>query len=163
MNYLVDIMIEEPKNALHEIASDPNFLMILAGGIIWYLGYYVLFFGGIFLTTGFILVCFSAALTSLSRPVALAWPGLLLGGLLQIIGYFILFIPFLGTALIVIGGVAIVYFAIPLAIQRGELPAIAHLQKLVESKMNKEDIEDITTEEPSKENDTDNGTEESEQ
>ena len=163
MNYLVDIMIEEPKNALLEIASDPNFLMILAGGIIWYLGYYVLFLGGIFFTTGFILVCFSAALTSLSRPVALAWPGLLLGGLLQIIGYFILLIPFLGTALIVIGGVAIVYFAIPLAIQRGELPAITHLQKIIESKMNKEDIEDITAEEPSKEEDTDNATEESEQ
>ncbi|MCK5390355.1 MAG: hypothetical protein KAJ36_07685, partial [Candidatus Thorarchaeota archaeon] len=65
--------MEEPKNALREIASDPNFLMILAGAIIWYFGYYVLFFGGIFLTTGFILVCFSAALTSLSRPVALAW------------------------------------------------------------------------------------------
>ena len=161
MNYLVDIMIEEPKNALLEIASDPNFLMILAGGIIWYIGYYVLFFGGIFLTTGFILVCFSAALTSLSRPVALAWPGLLLGGLLQIIGYFVSFIPFLGTALIVIGGVAIVYFAIPLAIQRGELPAIAHLQKLIESKMKKEEIEDITAEEPSKEEDTDTAKEES--
>ena len=158
--YLVDIMIEEPKNALREIASDPNFLMILAGAIIWYMGYYVLFFGGLFLTTGFILVCFSAALTSLSRPVALAWPGLLLGGLLQIVGYFIFFIPFLSPALIVIGGVAIVYFAIPLALQRGELPVITHLQKLIESKMNKEEIEDIAAEEPSKE-DTDTTEEES--
>ncbi|MCK4566666.1 MAG: hypothetical protein KAU48_05080 [Candidatus Thorarchaeota archaeon] len=153
-------MIEEPKNALREIASDPNFLMILAGAIIWYMGYYVLFFGGLFLTTGFILVCFSAALTSLSRPVALAWPGLLLGGLLQIVGYFIFFIPFLSPALIVIGGVAIVYFAIPLALQRGELPVITHLQKLIESKMNKEEIEDIAAEEPSKE-DTDTTEEES--
>ena len=41
-------MIDEPKNALNEIASDPNFLMILAGAIIWYIGYYVLFFGGLF-------------------------------------------------------------------------------------------------------------------
>ncbi len=149
-------MIDEPKNALNEIASDPNFLMILAGAIIWYLGYYVLFFGGLFLTTGFVLVCFSAALTSLSRPVALAWPGLLFGALLQIIGYSILFIPFLAPALIVIGGVTIVYFAIPLALQRGELPVITHLQKLVESKMKKEEIEDISAEEPLKENeDTD--------
>jgi len=149
-------MIDEPKNALNEIASDPNFLMILAGAIIWYVGYYVLFFGGILLTTGFVLVCFSAALTSLSRPVALAWPGLLLGALLQIIGYLIFFIPFLSPALIVIGGVAIVYFAIPLALQRGELPVITHLQKLVESKMKKEEIEDISAEVPLKENeDTD--------
>ncbi len=153
-------MIDEPTKALNAIASDPNFLMILAGAIIWYLGYFILFFGGIFYTTGFVLVCFSAALTSLSRPVALAWPGLLLGALLQIIGYFIFFIPFLSPALIVIGGVAIVYFAIPLALQRGELPVITHLQKLVESKMKKEDIEDITAEEPSKE-DTDTTKEES--
>ncbi|MHA1613541.1 MAG: hypothetical protein ACTSYJ_01775 [Candidatus Thorarchaeota archaeon] len=149
-------MIDEPKKALNAIASDPNFLMILAGAIIWYLGYYVLFFGGIFLTTGFVLVCFSSALTSLSRPVALAWPGLLLGALLQIVGYFIFLIPFLSPALIVIGGVAIVYFSIPLALQRGELPVITHLQKLVESKMRKEDIEDISAEEPLKEDaDTD--------
>ncbi len=153
-------MIDEPKKALNEIASDPNFLMILAGAIIWYLGYYILFFGGIFLTTGFVLVCFSAALTSLSRPVALAWPGLLLGALLQIVGYFIFFVPFIGPALIVIGGVAVVYFAIPLALQRGELPVITHLQKLVESKMNKEKIEDITAEESSKD-DTDTTEEES--
>ncbi len=153
-------MIVEPKKALNEIASDPNFLMILAGAIIWYLGYYILFFGGIFLTTGFVLVCFSAALTSLSRPVALAWPGLLLGALLQIVGYFIFFVPFIGPALIVIGGVAVVYFAIPLALQRGELPVITHLQKLVESKMNKEKIEDITAEESSKD-DTDTTEEES--
>ena len=153
-------MIDEPKKALNVIASDPNFLMILAGAIIWYLGYFILFFGGIFLTTGFVLVCFSAALTSLSRPVALAWPGLLLGALLQIVGYFIFFVPFLGPALIVIGGVAVVYFAIPLALQRGELPVITHLQKLVESKMNKEKIEDITAEESSKE-DTDTTEEES--
>ncbi len=149
-------MIDEPKNALNEIASDPNFLMILLGAIIWYMGYYVIFFGGLFLTTGFVLVCFSAALTSLSRPVALAWPGLLLGALLQIVGYFIFFIPFLSPALIVIGGVSIVYFAIPLALQRGELPVITQLQKLVESKMKKEEIEDISAEEPLKENaDTD--------
>ncbi len=38
-------MIDEPKKALNEIASDPNFLMILAGAIIWYLGYFILFFG----------------------------------------------------------------------------------------------------------------------
>ncbi len=71
-------------------------------------------------------------------------------------GFFIFFIPFLSPALIVIGGVAIVYFAIPLALQRGELPVITHLQKLVESKMRKEDIEDISAEEPLKEDaDTD--------
>lgn len=144
-------MIEEPKNALEEIASDPNFLMILAGAVIWFIGYYAGIFSPLFLSTGFVLVCFSAAITSLSRPVALAWPGLLVGGLFQIIGYYLLVIPLIGPLLspflVVPGGVMIVYFAIPLAIQRGELPVLTQLQKLIESKK-KEEIEDIEAAEP---------------
>ncbi|MHA1862778.1 MAG: hypothetical protein ACTSWA_03335, partial [Candidatus Thorarchaeota archaeon] len=89
-------MIEEPKNAFNEIASDPNFLMILAGAFIWFLGFYIPFISPLFLSTGFVLVCFSAAITSLKRPVALAWPGLLIGGLLQIVGYYLAWIPVLG-------------------------------------------------------------------
>ena len=145
-------MIEEPKNAFEEIVSDPNFLMILAGAVIWFLGNYMGFLAPLFLSTGFVLVCFSAALTSLSRPVARAWPGLLLGGLFQIIGYSLLFIPLIGQSLsplfVVPGGVMIIYFAIPLALQRGELPAITHLQKLIESKRKEEEIKDIEAEEP---------------
>ena len=140
-------MIEEPKSALEEIASDPNFLLILFGAIIWFLGSYVGIFGGLFLTTGFALVCFAAAITSLSRPVALAWPGLLFGGLLQVIGYYLAFIPFLSPALIVTGGVMVVYFAVPLALQRGELPVLTHIQKLLESKK-KEEVVDIEAEQP---------------
>ncbi|MHA1862617.1 MAG: hypothetical protein ACTSWA_02525, partial [Candidatus Thorarchaeota archaeon] len=93
----------------------------------------------------------SAAITSLKRPVALAWPGLLIGGLLQIVGYYLAWIPVLGTALIVTGGVIIVYFAIPLALQRGELPVITRLQDLIESKKKDEKIVDIEAEEPVKE------------
>ncbi|MHA1135993.1 MAG: hypothetical protein ACTSSE_05850 [Candidatus Thorarchaeota archaeon] len=143
-------MIEEPKNAFEELASDPNFLMILAGAVIWFVGYYAGLLSPLFASTGFVLVCFSAALTSLKRPVALAWPGLLLGGLLQIVGYYLEWILILGPALIVTGGVMIVYFAIPLALQRGELPVLSRLQKLIESKKKEEEIEDIETEEPVK-------------
>ena len=143
-------MIEEPKNAFEQIASDSNFLMILVGGLIWFLGNYVGIFAPLFLSTGFVLVCFSAALTSLSRPVAQAWPGLLLGGLFQIIGYSLLFLPIIGGSLsplfVVPGGVLIIYFAIPLALQRGELPAITHLQKLIESKRKEEKIVDVEAE-----------------
>ncbi|TFG30021.1 hypothetical protein EU528_08820 [Candidatus Thorarchaeota archaeon] len=146
-------MIEEPKNAFDEIASDPNFLMILAGAVIWFIGYYVGLLNPLFRSTGFVLVCFSAALTSLKRPVALAWPGLLLGGLLQIIGYYLEWVLILGPALIVTGGVMVVYFAIPLALQRGELPVITRLQKLIESKKKDEEIQDIKAEEPVKETD----------
>jgi len=142
-------MIEEPKNAFEEIASDPNFLLILVGGVIWFIGFYAGFLGPLFASTGFALVCFSAALTSLSRPVASAWPGMLLGGLLQVIGYFfwwIFRIFILGPALIVTGGVIIVYFAIPLALQRGELPVLTRLQKLLESKREKEKVKDVEAE-----------------
>jgi hypothetical protein len=146
--YQVDIMIEEPKNALEEIAADPNFFMILAGAAIWFIGYYLGILSPLFVSTGFVLVCFSAALTSLKRPVALAWPGLLLGGLFQIIGYYLSWVLIVGPALIVTGGVMVVYFAIPLALQRGELPVLTRLQKLIDSKKKGEEIEDIEPEEP---------------
>ena len=143
-------MIEEPRNAFEEIASDPNFIMILVGAVIWFIGSYVGLFNPLFKTAGFALVCFSAALTSLSRPVATAWPGMLLGGLLQIIGYYILiflwWVPIVGNALVVTGGVIIIYFAIPLALQRGELPVLTRLQKLLESKQEKEEIKDVEAE-----------------
>jgi hypothetical protein len=148
-------MIEEPKSAFQEIASDPNFMMILAGAIIWFVGFYAGLLGPLFLSTGFVLVSFSAAITSLKRPVALAWPGLLLGGLLQIVGYYMPYVPIVGALIsplfIVPGSVLIIYFAIPLALQRGELPVITQLQKLIESKTKKEEIKDAETEETVKE------------
>jgi hypothetical protein len=140
-------MIEEPKNLLDEISSDPNFLMILAGAVIWFIGAYMGLLSPLFLSTGFVLVCFSAALTSLKRPVTNAWPGLLLGGLFQIVGYYLGWIPFLGNGLVIIGAVVIVYFAIPLALQRGELPVLTKLQKLIESKKKEEEVKDIEAEE----------------
>jgi len=139
-------MIEEPKNAFEEIFSDKNFLLILAGAVIWFIGYYAWLLGPLFVTTGFALVCFSASLTSLSRPVSSAWPGMLLGGLLQVVGYYLEWVFILGPALIVTGGVIVVYFAIPLALQRGELPVLTRLQKLLESKRKKEEVKDIEAE-----------------
>ena len=125
-------MIEEPKNIFEQIRNDPNFLMILAGAIIWYVGYYAGFLSGLLLSVGFVLVSFAAALNSVRRAIDIAWPGLLLGGLIQVIGYYLGWIAFLGNLLIVIGGVAILYFAIPLAIQKGELPILTQIQKVIE-------------------------------
>jgi len=132
INLVMD-MIEEPRNVFEQIKQDPNFIMILAGAIIWYLGYYIGILGGLFLSTGFVLVCFSAALNAIRRAIDIAWPGLLIGGLIQVVGYYLAWIPFLGDALVVIGGVAIMYFAIPLAIQRGELPILTQIQKVIEA------------------------------
>ncbi len=131
-------MIEAREDGSKSIVLDMNFLMMLVGALIWLLGYYLDFLNGLFRSTGFVLVCFYAAITSLKRPATLAWPGLLFGGLLQIIGYYVLYFPVisvLSPPLIVIGGVIIVYFAIPLALQRGELPVMTRLQKLIDSKM----------------------------
>lgn len=146
-------MIEEPRNAFEEIASDPNFIMILVGAVIWFIGSYVSIFNPLFTTAGFALVCFSAALTSLSRPVTSAWPGMLLGGLLQVIGYYLAIffwwifgVLIIANALIVTGGVTIIYFAIPLALQRGELPVLTRLQKLLETKQQKEEVKDVEAE-----------------
>ena len=150
--YPVSNMVEELTTPFEEMASDKNILMILAGAVIWFIGYYALFIGPLFVTTGFALVCFSASLTSLSRPVASAWPGMLLGGLIQLVGYYLAWIFILGPALIVTGGVMIVYFAIPMALQRGELPVLTRLQKLVESKKEKEEVKDVEAEDVESDN-----------
>lgn len=126
-------MIEEPMNLLEQISKDPNYLMILAGAIIWFLGYYVIIIGGLFISTGFVLVCFATALNSVKRAVDAAWPGLLLGGLIEVIGLYLKNFPYIGNILIVVGGVVIMYFTIPLAIQRGELPIITQLQKMIDA------------------------------
>ncbi|MDH4212581.1 MAG: hypothetical protein OEV85_01570 [Candidatus Thorarchaeota archaeon] len=146
-------MIEARENGSKSIVLDMNFLMMLVGALIWLLGYYLEFLNGLFRSTGFVLVCFYAAITSLKRPATLAWPGLLFGGLMQIIGYYIIYVPVisvLSPPLIVIGGVIIVYFAIPLALQRGELPVMTRLQKLIDSKMHERAKEEKTAKEPEK-------------
>ncbi len=147
-------MIEAREDGSKSIVLDMNFLMMMIGALIWLLGYYLGVLNGLFRSTGFVLVCFYAAITSLKRPATLAWPGLLVGGLLQIIGYYIIYVPIvdvLSPPLVVIGGVIIIYFAIPLALQRGELPVITQLQKLVDSKMHERGKESKAAKMPEKE------------
>ncbi len=126
-------MIEEPISMFEQIKNDPNYLMILAGAIIWYIGFYAGFLEGILVSTGFVLVCFAAALNAIRRAIDIAWPGLLIGGLIQVLGYYFEWFPFIGNLLIVVGGVLIIYFAIPLAIQKGELPILTQIQKIIEA------------------------------
>ncbi len=132
-------MIEEPLSAFEQIKRDPNFLMILSGAIIWFVGYYAGFLKGLLIPTGFVLVCFAAALNSVRRAIDIAWPGLLFGGLIQVLGYYLKWVPFLGNLLIVLGGVLLMYFTIPLAIQKGELPVLTQIQKLIEKKQKSKD------------------------
>jgi hypothetical protein len=126
-------MLDEPKNAIDQFTSDPSFLMMLAGAAIWFMGYYLWVLEPLFVTTGFALVCFACATNALKRPVGTAWPGMLLGGLVMIIGNYLLYVPWwgyvLGRLLYVAGAVMVIFFALPLALQRGELPVLTELQK----------------------------------
>jgi uncharacterized protein YacL len=150
-------MIEAREDGSKSLVLDMNFLMMLIGALIWLLGYYLEWLNGLFLSTGFVLVCFYAAITSLKRPATLAWPGLLFGGLMQIIGYYIVDVPVISVLhplLVVVGGVTIVYFAIPLALQRGELPVMTRLQKLIDTKMHEKAKEGKAAKEPKKQEPT---------
>jgi hypothetical protein len=150
-------MIEAREDGSKSLVLDMNFLMMLIGALIWLLGYYLEWLNGLFLSTGFVLVCFYAAITSLKRPATLAWPGLLFGGLMQIIGYYIVDVPVISVLhplLVVVGGVTVVYFAIPLALQRGELPVMTRLQKLIDTKMHEKAKEGKAAKEPKKQETT---------
>lgn len=125
-------MIDEPKNAVDQLLSDPSFLMMLAGAAIWFIGVYIWFIGPLFRVTGFALVCFSCATTALKRPVATAWPGMLLGGLVMVIGDYLSWVFVIGPLLYIAGAVMVIFFALPLALQRGELPVLTELQKFID-------------------------------
>jgi hypothetical protein len=122
-------MLDEPKNAIDQFTSDPSFLMMLAGAAIWFMGYYLFWLSPLFRTSGFALVCFACATNALKRPVGTAWPGMLLGGLVMIIGDYLSWVFILGPLLYVAGAVMVIFFALPLALQRGELPVLTELQK----------------------------------
>ena len=104
---------------LDEVRKDPYFLLILFGGIIWYIALLLGIFGYLGITLGFTLTCFATTAYALKRPIELAWPGLLVGVIVHFIGLLILgLIPFIGPAIYVLGHILILFFAVPLAIRR---------------------------------------------
>ncbi|MFQ5833125.1 MAG: hypothetical protein ACE5H4_10510 [Candidatus Thorarchaeota archaeon] len=130
------------ENALGELASDPNFILIVVGALVWLLGFYTGPFGPLFETGGFVLTCLATAATALKRPIANAWPGLILGALLFLVGASIGWVPLVGILapmLVVFGGVLILFFAIPIAIQTGGVPLLRSFQKLWESRVQKKE------------------------
>lgn len=125
-----------------ELQKDPNFGLILLGALIWIGGFYLPFIGPFFLAIGFGLVCTAAAITSLKRSSENALFGLLIGGAIQLVGYYlsgILLIGLIAPIPIVFGGVMIVYFAIPLAIQTGKVPFMEEIQKKIEEQRHKDE------------------------
>ena len=139
---------KKPLSAFDPIISDPNFILILIGAFIWFVGYYALLIGPLCLTFGFTLVCLASARTALSRPITDAWFGIFLGIALQIVGYYLTFIPLVGPLGIVIGGMLVIFYAIPLALQKGDLPAISDLQEALKRDDNKKDEKNDEMESP---------------
>ena len=115
-----------------QLTKDPNFGLIVVGAIIWMLGMYIPFIGPFLLVAGFAMAASAIAISSLKRPTDKAIFGLLIGGIIQLIGYYIVLVPFIGwflyPPLVVLGGVMILFFAIPLALQTGKVPFIEEIQ-----------------------------------
>ncbi len=128
-------------SAIGQLRRDPNFFMILIGALIWLAGLYdILLLAPLLLPIGLGLVCTAAAITSLQRPTENAVFGLLLGGLLQVVGYLlarIFLITLIAPLFIVSGAVLIIFFAIPLAIQSGKVPFIEEMQKTIKAQRDK--------------------------
>ncbi|MHA1927611.1 MAG: hypothetical protein ACTSV2_03415 [Candidatus Thorarchaeota archaeon] len=132
-----------------QVTNDPNFMLILIGAIIWMLGMYNLLFIGPFLSViGFAMTASAIAISSLKRPTDKAVVGLLIGGVIQLVGYYIIWVPFIGwfiyPPLVVLGGVMILFFAIPLALQTGKVPFIEELQ----AQLKRDDTPEEPTETP---------------
>ncbi len=100
------------------------------------------------------LTCLATAATALKRPMTNAWPGLILGAALYLVGNSIWWIPLVGLLspfFIVPGGVLVLFFAVPLAIQQGGVSLLKSFQKLWEARMNKHQEEDPEEPEESQE------------
>ncbi|NHJ13078.1 MAG: hypothetical protein EAX95_05340 [Candidatus Thorarchaeota archaeon] len=144
--------IEVPFN---ELVKDPNFILIIIGAVIWFAAPYIPFISPFFLTAGFVLTCLATAASALKRPATMAWPGLIIGGLLYLVGLYLASIPILGNALSVFGAVLILFSAIPLALQHGNAPLMSSLSDVFDKKDKekkaKEKEEPTPTEEESEE------------
>ncbi len=130
------------ENAIGDLIGDPNFILILVGALVWLLGFYTGPIGPLFLAGGFVLTCLATAATALKRPMTNAWPGLILGAVCYLLGESIGWIPLVAIVaplLIVFGGVLILFFAIPIAIQSGGISLLQSFQKLWETRTQKKE------------------------
>ncbi len=152
---LVRTLSDQPLEVFKQIATSSNFLLILVGAAIWFLGYYIPFIGPFFTVAGFALTIIAAAQAAMSRPISSVLPGLLIGGLIQIVGYYIVLVPvvgwIIGPILIVFGGVLLLFYAFSIALQRIDIPVVKNLEDFLESQQKKKDEtkaepEEVTTE-----------------
>jgi uncharacterized protein YacL len=155
MYTLVRTLSDQQLEVFKQISTSQNFLLILVGAAIWFLGFFMGIIAPFFTVPGFALTIIATAQAAMSRPVSSVLPGLLIGGLIQIIGYYILLIPvvgwFIGPVIIVFGGVLLLFYAFSVALQRIDIPVVKNLEDFLESQQKKKDEpkaepEDVTTE-----------------
>lgn len=137
---------------IEQVTSAPNFLMIVIGAVIWLVGLYtpvLLIIGPLIVVCGFGLTLITTVQAAMTKPVTSAFPGLLLGGLIQVIGYYIIWIPLVGILrpfFIVAGGVLIIFYGSSLALQRADIPIVKDIEGFIDSKKKKEKPKEEKTE-----------------
>ncbi|MHA2241680.1 MAG: hypothetical protein ACXABZ_13830 [Candidatus Thorarchaeota archaeon] len=146
-----EISSSEKIVGFDEIRGDPNFIWILLGGALWLLGSFAWLLAPPMITAGFALTVSASAVTAQKRSITNAWPAMLAGGIIYMIGLYIaILVPIIGGLIapffIVPGSVMIIFFAIPLALQRGEVPVVKDLQERFESEEEKEKPDTTETE-----------------
>ena len=134
-------MSDMPSEVIGQVISSQNFLMIVIGAVIWLAGLYTPFFlliGPLVVVCGFGLTLIATVQAAMTKPVTSAFPGLLIGGAIQVIGYYIGWIPlfgfFISPPLIVIGGVLILFYGSSLALQRADIPIVKDIEGFIDSR-----------------------------
>jgi hypothetical protein len=153
-------MSDMPSEVIGQVISSQNFVMMVIGAAVWLLGLYtptIFLVGPLIRVCGFGLTVIATVQAAMTKPVTSAFPGLLIGGAIQVIGYYVGWIPlvgfFVGPPLVVIGGVLIVFYGSSLALQRADIPIVKDIEGFIESRKKKEvvketkDPEEETTEE----------------
>jgi len=136
-------MSDMPSEVIGQVISSQNFLMIVIGAVIWILGSFIPFIGFLFTISGFGLTTIATVQAAMTKPVTSAFPGLLLGGLIQVIGYLILMIPIAGLFIFpflnIPGAVLILFYGASLALQRADIPIVKDIEDFIDSRKKKEE------------------------
>ncbi|MFX0056335.1 MAG: hypothetical protein ACFFAX_09310 [Promethearchaeota archaeon] len=114
-----------------DVVRDPNFLAILLGAVLWLVGAYIPLIGPLFITAGFVITVFATASTAAIRPSKGAWPGLIIGSLIYLVGLYLRWFPLvslLAPLVEIPGAVLILFFAIPIALQYSNAPLMETFQ-----------------------------------
>ena len=131
-------MSDMPTEVIGQVTSSQNFLMIVIGAIIWILGSFIPLIGFLFTICGFGLTTIATVQAAMMRPVNSAFPGLLFGGVVQVIGYLILLIPIAGIFIFpflnVSGAVLILFYGSSLALQRADIPIVKDIEGFIDSR-----------------------------